>query len=365
MPISKRGLALGFVGFIGILLETSCEQPNKFKPPLILPQISNTSLPESFHGFVFSPQDGLLHGWSSKGIRILDVKGNIHWSYSEWVDGIAYSTDGKTEAIFLRDKILINNKAMAIRGVYRWPVLLSPDGKSIFYGESEKVYIQSLTGNSEPFRFYQEGGRITAASYSPDGKAIAFGFASQSNGMPPGFGTLKVFDADPFRFRCQLYGSSPTVTMLAYTPDGKYIATAGKENEIYLWDAQTLQPIRIFSGFREAVRCFNFSPRGSLLAAGSDEKTIRIWNYTDGRLLHEIFPLNPKRVITTITRQLEKELEKDPDLLWIQDGVQDISFSLNGDQLAAAYGDNTVRVWDARKLYSEVGVLAGSSSSPE
>lgn len=103
------------------------------------------------------------------------------------MDGIAYSTDGKTEAIFLRDKILINNKAMAIRGVYRWPVLLSPDGKSIFYGESEKVYIQSLTGNSEPFRFYQEGGGISAASYSPDGKAIAFGFASQSNGMPPGF----------------------------------------------------------------------------------------------------------------------------------------------------------------------------------
>jgi WD40 repeat protein len=78
---------------------------------------------------------------------------------------------------------------------------------------------------------------------------------------------------------------------VAYSPDGRTVATAGSDNDIQLWDAYTGAPIRTLTGHTDDVNAVDFSPDGTLLVSGAggwdepSESTIKIWRVSDGSLL--------------------------------------------------------------------------------
>src|SRR5439155_12653254 len=69
------------------------------------------------------------------------------------------------------------------------------------------------------------------------------------------------------------------ITGIAWSPDGKMLATAGQDRTISLWDAETGKEL-VRGRCDAAVRCVAFSPDGTLLASGGGDGTVKLWDAT-------------------------------------------------------------------------------------
>ncbi len=76
-----------------------------------------------------------------------------------------------------------------------------------------------------------------------------------------------------------LRGHTAPVYALAFSPDGRLLASGGDDRVIRLWDARTWEPVATLkNGHTGTVWSLAFSPDGSLLASGSTDRTVRLWN---------------------------------------------------------------------------------------
>ena len=77
-----------------------------------------------------------------------------------------------------------------------------------------------------------------------------------------------------------------TVTSTAYSPDGKWLATACDDGALRLWQADTLQLARVFLGHDDTIHKVAWSPDSRFLATASEDTTVRIWDISTSKLLH-------------------------------------------------------------------------------
>jgi eukaryotic-like serine/threonine-protein kinase len=129
-------------------------------------------------------------------------------------------------------------------------------------------YLGRLCRRDARLTLRRPAGGVSAVAFSPDGKTLATCSWDHS---------VKLWDTDTKREVARLTGQAWIVDTLAFSPDGKTLATSGGGNLVKLWNVATRQPVVSLAGHRAQVWAVAFSPDGNTLATGSADKTIRLW----------------------------------------------------------------------------------------
>ncbi|MCI0611511.1 hypothetical protein L0244_00835, partial [bacterium] len=79
------------------------------------------------------------------------------------------------------------------------------------------------------------------------------------------------------KLRHTLRGHTGTIGRIAWSPDGRMLASPSWDKTIRLWEVGTGKLLRALKGHEEAVNSVVFDPTGRILASGSDDSTIKLW----------------------------------------------------------------------------------------
>ena len=74
---------------------------------------------------------------------------------------------------------------------------------------------------------------------------------------------------------------------VAFSPDNKLIASGSIDQTVRVWNLNTKECIAVLKGHEGWIRAVCFSPDGQILASGSHDRTIRLWSTKTGTLLRE------------------------------------------------------------------------------
>src|SRR5260370_27468251 len=91
-----------------------------------------------------------------------------------------------------------------------------------------------------------------------------------------------------FTLRHALRGHSDAIFRIAWSPDGRVLASGSHDNTIRLWDGQTGQLLRTLRSHTKSVFSVAWSPDGEALASGSNDETIRLWDAKKGQPLRTL-----------------------------------------------------------------------------
>ncbi len=158
------------------------------------------------------------------------------------------------------------------------------------------------------------GESVNAVAFSPDGKMLAtVGYQ----------GTIRLWDVATRRqIGATMTADSSFVVAVAFSPDGKTLATASDDGTARLWNVSTHRqigaPMTVDNKYVNAVA---FSPDGKTLATGSDDGTARLWD-------------------VSTHRQIGAPMTADSSF------VDSVAFSPDGKTLATGSWDDTARLWN-------------------
>jgi len=301
-------------------------------------------------------------------------------------------------------------------------IALSPDGKYIASGGRDgtiliqemitgQEVVQMKLGGKNPSkditanpRIYwmsqSEENGVSSIAFSPDGKFIASGSADN---------TVRIWDVakgqEISRMLPDYYAATQNGTTyyisgvysVAFSPDGKYVASGGTDGDVYVWEVSSKKEIaRLAPLLKNAMTPYvsynalsiAFSPDGKYVVSGSTDKTVRIWEietqrevaspgFSEGEFFSPsaansiAFSPNGRYVAwgggmavhvwDTVKKQEILRMNHDHTMYSIEGGtyspeddghsslgtVNSVTYSHDGKYILSASSDNTVRIWDA------------------
>jgi predicted NACHT family NTPase len=224
---------------------------------------------------------------------------------------------------------------LGAQGNVVWALAFSPDGKTLASGSLDgttKIWDVETDKNTATLEKLPWG--VLSLAFSPNGKYLA-------TGSP--YGALKIWDlaADKPTATVQAHGEKQGIASLAFNPDGKMLATGSHDGTVKLWDVAedgTVKPKEAADGknaarFVHSIRSITmvaFSPDGKTLASGNRDKTIRLWDVASGKN----------------TAILDGHTGAVLNLAFSPDGKTLASWSKSLRKDGSATGKGEIRLWD-------------------
>jgi WD40 repeat protein len=301
-------------------------------------------------------QDQTATGLDGPGVAV---------AYSE-DKGLLVACEGQTLRYWPREEgkdLQLAGPPHVLKG-HQGPVLaVAASGPTVASaGADGKVLLWAMPGDKVTHTL-DAGAAVRALAVAPDGKTLAGGGDD---------GAVHLWDAASGKPLKKLAGATDWLLALAFSPDGKAVAAAGYDGRLRLWQvdsgqklfdvaAQPPAPPNTPAPPTQVVWSLAFSPDGKLIAAGSSDPRIHLFQSADGKLVRSLpghtgtvsalafHPGGTVLVSASKDRSVRLWNPQTGQMLKALEGhtawVQGATFLERGTRLASAGADRTVRLW--------------------
>ena len=329
---------------------------------------------------VSSGHDNTLCVWDCSNLPTVTQDSYLLTSGNKFNGALSFSPDGCVLAVVKRSSVQIWDwrtreclSVLPVTNVWQSAICFSLDSATLVVGSSDgSIYrCNWRTGQVEQF-LQKHQSFVTAVCFHPNGQMLASGSADR---------TARLWHVDSGQCLKVWQGYTGAVWAVGFSRQNHLFASGGTDRMVRLWDTISGQCLAALPGHTNSIKMVCFSPNNRLLASGSDDNTVRLWDVATAR--HASATPLPSRQPDTCLATLEGhtgwiwsvcfhpsgqllasgsfdttirlwDVSRHHCLATLQGHstvVREVCFHPSGHLLASGSNDRTVRLWDCSDPY--------------